>query len=176
MSKPTVVSYGTRDGCYDVFAKRLEQSCHDVGMKTSVETIPQCVAENAVLFKPTFIKFKLLTLGHTLLWLDADAVVTGEIIMPTGDWDVATLHNNRDDKVNQKAALCIAFNPTVAALRFLEHWEQLCAAHWHKPGTDHRRLSYTREILDGAFVEADLSEAAHGRLVRDAGRRKESGF
>jgi len=173
---PTVISFGTRDGRYDACARRLERACRAAGMQASIETIPACPPENAFLFKPTFIKVKLLTVGGPVLWLDADALVTQPIALPEGDWDVGTLPNNLGDPVNPKAALCIAFNPTVAALRFLEHWEQLCAAHWLKPGHDHRRFNYAREILAGHYEEGDLSDAVRGRLVRDAGREKEAAF
>jgi len=173
---PTVISFGTRDGTYDAFVQRLHESCRAAGMATSVETIPSCSRDNACLFKPTFIKLKLLTIGGPVLWLDADAVVSEAIALPQGDWDLATLPNNLRDHVNAKAALCIGFKPTVPALRFLEHWEQLCAAHWLKPGYDHRRFNYAREILAGYYREADLSEAVRGRLVRDAGRQKEQAF
>jgi hypothetical protein len=172
----TVVSFATRDGTYDTYLHRLAEACASVGMRSSVETIPACPPENAFLFKPTFIKTKLLTRAGPIIWLDADALITERLVLPDGAWDVGTLPNNLPDPVNPVAALCIAFNPTVGALRFLEHWEQLCSAHWLKPGHDHRRLNYTREILAGHFVEADLSDAMRGRLVRDAGRGKEAAF
>lgn len=174
--RPTVVSFGTRDGIYDAYARRLGESCDAAGMPASIETIPACPPDNAFLFKPTFIKVKLLTLGGPVIWLDADAVVSEPLQLPVGEWDVGTLPNNLPEPINPKSALCIAFNPTIAALRFLEHWEQLCAAHWLKPGHDHRRFNYTREILGGHYMEVDLSDAVRGRLVRDAGRRKEAAF
>jgi hypothetical protein len=173
---PVVVSFGTRDGVYDAYLGRLEESCRSVGQPVLTETFPAMPAENALALKATFIKFKLLTQGRPVIWIDADAVLTAPIVLPPGAWDVGSVKNNLDNPKNPVAALCIAFRPTVAALRFLEHWEAFCASHWLKPGEDHRRLNYTRFVLDGHFAEADISAAVRGRLVRDAGRAKEHAF
>ncbi|MDC0116022.1 hypothetical protein OAH97_00920 [Octadecabacter sp.] len=174
--EPTVVSFGTRDGVYDVYAKRLQESCEDAGQKVIIETFPAMPSSNAFALKATFIKFKLLTLGQPVVWIDIDSVLKAPISLPSGDWDVGTLKNNRNNPKNPIASLCIAFRPTVAALRFLEHWEQFCSAHWLKPGEDHRRLNYTRFILDGHYMEADISEAVQGKLVRDVGKAKTHAF
>lgn len=37
---PLIVSYGTRDGEYDLYAERLRQSCAAQGVVCDVETIP----------------------------------------------------------------------------------------------------------------------------------------
>jgi hypothetical protein len=171
---PVVVSFGTRDGKYDSYAYRLQHACEQNGMQSSIETIPSCSRENACLFKPTFIKFKILTLGSPIVWLDADAMVYGKFQLPSQGWDVGFVQNNRQsDVVNAVAAFCVAFQPSIAALRLLEHWEQLCAAHWLKPGLDHRRLNYARHILSGYFQELDIGNHMEGKIARDVGRNKE---
>lgn len=175
---PVIVSFGTRDGVYDAYAERLAAACVAHGVASSIETIPKCIPDNAYIFKPSFIKWKLLTLGNPILWVDADAVVSGPIELPEDGWDVGFLQNNLVDKygLNEVASLCIAFRPTVSSLRFLEHWEQFCAAHWMKPGHDHRKLNYTRKIFEGLFMELDLTDIVRGKLTRDVGKTKESAF
>lgn len=175
-AEPTVVSFGTRDGVYDVYAQRLQKSCRDVDQNVNIETFPAMPSSNAFAIKATFIKFKLLTLGQPVIWIDSDAVLKAPIILPQGEWDVGTLKNNHNNPKNPIASLCIAFRPTVAALRFLEHWEQFCAAHWLKPGEDHRRLNYTKFVLDGHYKEVDISEVVRGKLIRDVGKKKEHAF
>lgn len=108
--------------------------------------------------------------------MDSDAILTVRITLPHGDWDVGFVQNNMEEPKNEVAALCIAFRPSVSALRFLEHWEQLCAAHWLKPGEDHRRLNYTRFVLDGQFKGINITQSVQGRLIRDLGKQKEHAF
>ena len=170
---PTIISYGTRDRVYDKYLERLRSSCDAANQPVSFETIPKCSRRNACLFKPTFIKFKLLTLGSPIVWLDADAYLHQQIRLPIGDWDVGTIDNTRADKLNPKAALFIAFQPSVKALRFLELWEQFCSAHWLEPRGDHRRLSYARFVLANAYSEIDLTSIISGCLTRDLGTHKE---
>jgi hypothetical protein len=119
---------------------------------------------------------KLLTLGRPLIWLDGDSVITGHIELPDGDWDVGTLKNNIGDEVNLIASLCIAFQPTVAALRFIEFWEQLCSAPWLHPGLDHRRLNYAYSVLSDQVTSIELLPCVMGKLTRDVGSSKEKGF
>lgn len=175
-SEPVVISYGTRDGKYDVFSERLRQSCEEAGHECSFETIPDCGRRNACLFKPTFIKMKLLTLGRPVIWMDADGVVRDRINLPDGNWDIASLANDRSDDINEKAVVCIAFRPTVAALRFIEYWEELCSAFWLEPGLDHRRFNYAREVLAGQYNEIELHPSIEGKIVRDVGASKENAF
>ncbi|PFG62907.1 hypothetical protein AXZ77_1494 [Thioclava sp. ES.031] len=171
---PLVISYGTRDGEYDLYAERLRQSCSGEGIASDIDTIPPCGRANACLFKPSFIKFKLLTHNRPVVWVDADAVLTGPIDLPGGGWDVGTLDNSRHAETNPKAALCIAFRPTLGALRFLETWEHLCSEPWLKPGLDHARFNDTRAILVNTYSEIDLTAALSGKLVRDLGKKKEA--
>ncbi len=175
-AKPCVISFGTRDGFYDRFCETLQKSCDAHGVAHSIETIPPCGRINACLFKPSFIKFKLLTLNRPVIWLDADASLEGEVSLPNSKWDIATLSNNRESEVNKKAAVCIAFQPTVASLRFVETWEGFCSSQWTAPGLDHERMNYTREVMRGQYVEADLSPYVSGKIVRDSGRKKEFRF
>ncbi|WP_210312676.1 hypothetical protein, partial [Allosediminivita pacifica] len=77
----TVVSFGTRDGVYDTYLKRLEDCCRSVGQNVSVETFPAMGAENAFSLKATYIKFKLLTLGKPIVWVDADAVLNAPALL-----------------------------------------------------------------------------------------------
>lgn len=173
---PCVISFGTRDGFYDRFCETLQKSCDAHGVAHSIETIPPCGRINACLFKPSFIKFKLLTLNRPVIWLDADASLEGEFSLPDSKWDIATLSNNRESEINKKAAVCIAFQPTVASLRFVETWEGFCSSQWTAPGLDHERMNYTREVMHGQYVEADLSPYVSGKIVRDSGRKKEFRF
>ncbi|MCC2095896.1 MAG: hypothetical protein KDJ29_03345 [Hyphomicrobiales bacterium] len=175
LREPVLISFGTRDGHYDTCAERLEANCREVGQQCSIETIPACSRANACLYKPTFIKFKLLMLGRPVLWLDVDSQLTGKIELPGGNWDIATLRNQRH-KLNDYSSQVILFNPTVTALRFLELWEQFCSSPWLEGGLDHRRFNYARHVLDGGFAEVDLSPMLEGKLVGDAGTKKEQTF
>ncbi len=174
--RPVIISYGTRDGKYDVFSERLRASCEATGHDCSFETIPDCGRRNACLFKPTFIRMKLLTLGRPVIWMDADGIVRDRLNLPDGEWDIASLANDRPDDINEKAVVCIAFRPTVAALRFIEYWERLCAAYWLEPGLDHRRFNYARAALEGQFKEIELHPSVEGKIVRDVGASKENAF
>ena len=68
----------------------------------------------------------------------------------------------------------IAAAPTPSAHAFLDAWAYLCANPGLAPGrTDHSRLTWTREMLDGLYAEINLSRSLHGALTRDPGTRKE---
>ena len=175
-SSPAVISYGTRDGTYDAYSDRLRASCDAHGVAHSIETIPPCGWENACMFKPSFIKFKLLTLNRPLVWLDADAVLQDSFELPDGDWDIGTLPNNRTSSINQKGSVCLCFRPTLAALRLIETWEQFCSTFWVGEGVDHSRLNYTLQVLSGTYTEVDVSPVFSGVLVRDLGKKKEHAF
>ncbi|MCG5541616.1 MULTISPECIES: hypothetical protein [unclassified Halorhodospira] len=171
-----IISYATRDGFYDWQLDRLKQSCIDQGLSCATETIPNCSALNAQLFKPTFIKFKLLTLQATVVWVDADAIVTAPFSLPAEAWDLATVSNQKNPDKNPILSLCIAFRPTIGALRFLEAWEHLCSAQWLGHVGDHERLTSVRRLHISpakAFTEIDISDRISGCIRRDIGKNKE---
>lgn len=170
--EPTLISYGTRNTKYADHLARLDSSALSVGNSTSFETIPKCDRRNACLFKPTFIKLKLLTLGTTVTWLDADAFLLEKISLPGGEWDVGFMDNNRKSKLNEKASVCIAFRPTIPALRFIETWEHFCSYTVAK-GSDHSKMNYTRFVLEGEYTESDITPSVTGTLIRDYGKGKE---
>lgn len=172
-SEPVVVSYGTRDGRYDRFAQRLREGIDALGGKADIDTIPAMPRLNASLFKPSFIKMKLLVHGQTLLWLDGDSVLERRVSLPGGAWDLGFLDNNLPSEVNAKASLAIAVRPTIPALRFLETWEQLCSQHWATPGMDHEKMNIALMLMGNSLSVIDLRESMKGALVRDFGRDKE---
>ncbi len=171
----TVVSYGTRDGIYDKYLQRLAGSAESQNINVDTETIPACSANAATNFKPSFIKFKLLTLNKPIIWMDADAFIAGALNLPTGIWDIGLIKNTRNEK-NPMASFIIAVKPSLASLRFLDVWENLCSTQIDLPGSDHIKMTYTRDILHNAYIEADLAESVRGSIIRDLGNQKEEKF
>ncbi|MCG5539060.1 hypothetical protein [Halorhodospira sp. 9622] len=172
----TLISYATRDGFYDRQLERLKGSCEEHGITCDTNTIPNCSALNAQLYKPTYIKFKLLTLQKTVFWLDCDAILAAPFILPKEPWDLATVRNSKDPDDNPVLSLCLAFRPTLGALRFLEAWEHLCAAQWLGHIGDHERLSTVRRLHispEKSFTEIDISRQITGCIRRDVGKSKE---
>lgn len=168
-----IVSYATRGTEYERNLENLRSQCVRLGYVTSFETIPNCGRVKACLFKPAFLKFKLLTLGRTLVWLDADSELCGQFENPVEDFDLGFLENDRAYKINKNASWCIMIRPTIPALRFLELWEALCVHPVAMPGLDHRRMNYAKTISMGSFREIDISSFVTGCLVRDIGKAKE---
>ena len=173
---PVIVSYATRATGYADSLDRLRSQCEGFGLNTSFETIPNWGRIAACLFKPAFLKFKLVTLGSPIIWLDADSAILKPFGKVTSAFDIGFLPNNRSEESNEMAAVCLMIYPTRAALRFLEVWESLCAHSVAMPGLDHRRLNYTRQILKGSFAESDITSIVTGCLVRDLGKSKEHRF
>lgn len=175
-----VISFGTRDGEYDKLLEELRNSCNKCGIQFNGETIPATKKINAYLFKPSFIKFKLLTKGKPVMWVDADSLIVDKIRLPGDYWDIGTVENNIESrrKIDPKLSLCVVFRPTIPALRFLETWEFLCNSYWmsrwmEQPG-DHTRFSWTRHMQkEGQYTEKDITEYVSGKIIRDAGKEKE---
>lgn len=186
---PTVISYATRDGFYDRLLDRMAASARGAGLAVSTETIPPCDRKAATLFKPSFIKFKLMTLGGPVLWVDADSVflVRPDLAadLAAGDFDIGLLRNDRGPSkawgghANPWAACLLYLNYSEGAFRLLDTWIALCANDLVK-GYDHERLGLALAAVQGQGQGQgqvrlrDLSAAVDGRFERDAGLRKQN--
>lgn len=174
---PTVISYATRDGFYDRLLDRMAASARGAGLAVSTETIPPCDRKAATLFKPSFIKFKLMTLGGPVLWVDADSVFLVRPDLAAGDFDIGLLRNDRGPSkawgghANPWAACLLYLNYSEGAFRLLDTWIALCANDLVK-GYDHERLGLALAAVQGQVRLRDLSAAVDGRFERDAGLRK----
>ena len=169
----TVITYGTKDGIYDKYLNRLKESCHAHNINFHGETISPRSRAGATLIKPSFIKDKLDSFKKPVIWLDADAVISGSFQLPGDPWDVGVTPNTAyvDRKRNPVSAFLLAFRPTPSAFYFLDIWKRLCEANWivHR-NLDHGRLSWARMIADYQYHEVDLTSYVKGKVTRDAGK------
>ena len=179
---PTVISYATRDGFYDRLLDRMATSARGAGLATSTETIPPCDRKAATLFKPSFIKFKLMTLGGPVLWADADSIFLDRIELPAnlpgGGFDIGLVRNDRGASKawgpeNPWAACLLYLNYSEGAFRLLDTWIALCANDLVK-GYDHERLSLALDAVRNRVRVRDLSAFVDGRFERDSGLRKQN--
>ena len=169
-----VVSYGTRDTEYEEFINRLRLSCEECNIENDLKLIPNSGRVNACLYKPSFLKFMLITHDKPILWLDADSVIEKNFSLPSGDWDMSFITNNFQSPVNKVGSWAVCFRPTLRSLRFLELWEQLCSTGEGISGLDPRRLNYTRDVLSNEFVESSLDNSLISAVLRDVGTFKEN--
>ena len=169
---PVFISYATRDGLYDKFIERLSASLGGLKLDHDFETIPACDRRAASLFKPSFIKFKLLTLNRPVIWLDADSVILEAIDFPAGEWDVGLIKNDRNSKLPWAACL-IYFNNTPNAMKLLDIWISLCS-NQALERLDHHRLIMSINAASKDVAIKDLSESVDLKFVRDSGLGKEN--
>ncbi|NCC92369.1 MAG: hypothetical protein EOM10_03660 [Opitutae bacterium] len=172
----TVISFGTRDGVYDRHLAQLAAQCDAFGLRRDLRLIPPASRIAACLQKPAFIREMLECHQQPVLWLDADTRINRAFELPGGRWDLGLVPNSswRKRRRRPTCAFVIAAAPTPSAHAFLDAWAYLCANPGLAPGrTDHSRLTWTREMLDGLYAEINLSRSLHGALTRDPGTRKE---
>ena len=171
-----VVSFGTIDGVYDKYLKRLMDSCEAHGLAHDMEFTSPSPRMSAVLDKPSFIRRMLHKHNDTILWLDADAIVTNSFQLPRTGWDIGLTKNTiwRERKKNPTSAFAISVSPTERADQFLETWDYLCARAELCRYGDHKRLTWAREMRAGEYRELRLEEEIPKCIVRDFGRPKQA--
>jgi hypothetical protein len=170
-----VISYGTKDGIYDRWLARLQKSCEACGLRHDLVAIPAMSRMEAYLRKPGFILDALERHAEPVIWLDADAVVTGPFALPGGEWDIGLVPSTWRYKRsrNPTGAFAVAARATDAARAFLAAWHYLCQKPDLARHGDHRRLTWTREMRAKTYREIDISRALHKAIIRDFGRRKQ---
>ena len=157
-AKPVILSFAQRGENPPPEETWLHQSCKECGQELRFETIPATNLETLKLFKPGFIKFKLVTLGRPVLWLDPGTRISGPVHLPEGDWDIATASISSGAKPPQtEKSPVTVFRPTIAALRLIELWEQLGseAAPARKSGD--YLFNYAKKALHGRYVETGFT-------------------
>jgi hypothetical protein len=177
-----VVSYGTQDGIYDVYLRRLEQSCERHGMKHDMRPVPRTNRWDACRQKPGFLLEMLAKHDDVVVWIDADSIVNRPFAIPAhAGWDIGLVPNNMRERRKQfpLASFVVAIAPTEPARAFLKTWDHLCRwpvpeKEWNGyPFTDHHRLAPTCLLHRGQYSEIDLSRSLHHAIIRDFGRRKQ---
>jgi hypothetical protein len=171
-----IVSYATEDGVYDVWLDRLRASCEKHGLKHDMRKISARTAHEAYHYKPGFVlemvdKYP----GESIVWMDADAVVSASFTLPDDGWDVGLIPNNMKHlrKAAPVANFIGAIAPTPAGRDFIACYAYLCA--WPKTlHADHGMLIISREILKGLYKEIDITGAIARAVIRDFGRGKQN--
>lgn len=171
-----IVSYATDDGVYGAFLERLRESCDRANLKHDLRLIAPTTRLLACLQKPAFIREMLGKHGRPVMWLDADALGTKYIELPSDGWDIGLIANTTwsNRKTNPMSSFVITAAPTDAARGFIEVWEYLCAKPDLSKRADHRRLTWTREMKAGTYREIDLRKSIRKAVIRDFGRPKQA--
>lgn len=170
-----IISYATTDDYYRMRAERLQDSARQCGMTIDMEFIEPDSKMAVHMYKPEFIARRLLRYQRPVVWMDADALIAEPFELPEGSWDVGLVPNNRDSG-DEMCSFIAAFKYTAEARHFVNTWAYLCSWPGLTEDFDHRRMSWTRDILRGKYREIDLSKSISGAVIRDYRSPKEHRF
>jgi len=163
-----IVSFATPS--YAQYKTRLQEICviDDVkGFTTK---------KNAYMYKPVFIKEKLLYYKKPVAWIDVDSVIYEKPKFESFDFDIGFVHRTNDIGIDKITSAFMVFNYTTNSFKFLEVWEYLCKDEDISPFGDHLRMLTARYLMTKKrklYKEKNITDKVKNKIVFNPGTDRE---